>query len=47
MDGTSTEQSAMAARRADLDIKNLLGCVVDELKQDEPVDVGSLRIRVA
>jgi hypothetical protein len=28
MDGTSTEQSAMAAKRADLDMKNLLGAML-------------------
>jgi hypothetical protein len=47
MDGTSAEQSAMAARRADLDIKNLLGAMLTSQKQDEPVDVGSPRIRGA
>jgi hypothetical protein len=47
MDGASTEQSAMAAKRADLDMKNLLGAIVDEPKEDEPVDGGSPRIRAA
>jgi hypothetical protein len=47
VDGASTAQSAMAAKRADLDMKNLLGAIVDEPKEDEPVDGGSLRIRIA
>jgi hypothetical protein len=37
----------MAAKRADLDMKNLLGAIVDKPKEDEPDDGGSQRIRQA